>query len=135
VLLVDDDRDIGEVLKFVLEAQGAVVTVALSAAQALEAVTRSVPDVLLSDLAMPGGSGYELMRNIVARQGPKAPPAAALSAYAPGQDLREALAAGFRILLEKPIDPAALVAAVATLAREAVGKNTSPLRVERALVD
>ncbi|HYQ18495.1 MAG TPA: hybrid sensor histidine kinase/response regulator [Polyangiaceae bacterium] len=135
VLLVDDDRDIGEVLKFVLESQGALVSLASSAADALAALNQSRPDVLLSDLAMPGGSGYELMRNIAARQGMNAPPAAALSAYAPGQDLREALAAGFRMLLEKPIDPAVLIASVATLAREANSKLAAPLRVERALVD
>jgi CheY-like chemotaxis protein len=135
VLIVDDDRDIGEVLQFVLEAQGAVVSVALSAKEALASLARSMPDVLLSDLAMPGGSGYELMRNLVAREGPKAPPAAALSAYAPGQDLREALAAGFRMLLEKPIDSETLIRAVTSLAAGASGKPTSPLHVERAIVD
>jgi CheY-like chemotaxis protein len=135
VLIVDDDPDIGEVLQFVLEAQGATVSVALSAAAALRELTRSMPDVLLSDLAMPGGSGYELMRDVIAREGERAPPAAALSAYAPGQDLREALASGFRMLLEKPIAPAALIRAVATLAGEKTGRASNPLRVERALVD
>jgi CheY-like chemotaxis protein len=135
VLIVDDDPDIGEVLQFVLEAQGATVSVALSAAAALAELTRSMPDVLLSDLAMPGGSGYELMRNVIAREGERAPPAAALSAYALGQDSREALACGFRMLLEKPIAPAVLVRAVATLAGEKTGRAAKPLRVERALVD
>jgi CheY-like chemotaxis protein len=65
---------------------------------------------------MPGGSGYDLMRSIVAKEGDAAPPAAALSAYASGQDL-PALACGFRMLLDKPIDPRALIAAVATLAQ------------------
>jgi CheY-like chemotaxis protein/two-component sensor histidine kinase len=135
VLIVDDDRDIGEVLQFVLEAQGAIVSTALSAAEALKSLSRSMPDVLLSDLAMPGGSGYELMRNIVAREGQKAPPAAALSAYAPGQDLREALSAGFRMLLEKPIDSETLIKAVTSLAGNASGDAATRLRVERALVD
>jgi len=135
VLVVDDDPDIGEVLQFVLEAQGAIVSVALSAADALAELTRMMPDVLLSDLAMPGGSGYDLMRNVIARKGELAPPAAALSAYAPGQDLREALACGFRMLLEKPIEPAALITAVATLAGEKTGRAATPLRVESALVD
>ena len=135
VLVVDDDPDIGEVLQFVLEAQGASVTVAHSAADALVELTHSIPDVLLSDLAMPGGSGYDLMRDVIAREGELAPPAAALSAYAPGQDLREALACGFRMLLEKPIAPAALITAVATLAGEKSGTDATPLRVERALVD
>jgi signal transduction histidine kinase/ActR/RegA family two-component response regulator len=116
VLLVDDDRDIGEVLQFVLEGQGAVVTLAASAAEALTAIERSMPNVLLSDIAMPGETGYDLMRKIVAREGDGAPPSAALSAYAPGQDLDEALAAGFRMLLAKPVDSQALITAVAALA-------------------
>ena len=116
VLIVDDDRDICEVLQFVLEAQGAVVTLAASAAEALAALERSLPDVLLSDIAMPGGSGYDLMRKIGVRQGGRTLPAAALSGYAAGQDLQQALASGFRMQLAKPIDPEALIAAVATLA-------------------
>ncbi len=134
VLIVDDDRDIGEVLQFVLESQGAIVSVALSAADALRAIDSSMPDVLLSDLAMPGGSGYELMRSIIARAGTKAPPAAAISAYAPGQSKREALAAGFRMLLKKPIDSETLIRAVTSLAG-GTSKSATGLRVERALID
>ncbi|HEX2876698.1 MAG TPA: ATP-binding protein [Polyangiaceae bacterium] len=135
VLIVDDDRDIGEVLQFVLEAEGALVSVAHSAAEALGLLTGSMPDVLLSDLAMPGGSGYDLMRSIVAREGEKAPPAVALSAYAPGQDLRQALAAGFRMLLEKPIDSGTLIKAVTTLVADGGGKPPISMRVERAIID
>jgi signal transduction histidine kinase/CheY-like chemotaxis protein len=116
VLVVDDDSDIGEVLQFVLEGQGAVVTVAASAAEALAALERSMPNVLLSDIAMPDETGYDLMRKIVASEGDGAPPAAALSAYALEQDLQEALESGFQMLLSKPIDPGALIAAVAALA-------------------
>jgi len=125
VLLVDDDRDICEVLQFVLEGQGAVVTVANSAAEALAAIERSMPNVLLSDLAMPGATGYDLMRKILAREGDDAPPAAALSAYARTQDLQKARASGYQILLEKPIDPDALVAAVASLAGKRSGLEES----------
>jgi CheY-like chemotaxis protein len=89
-----------------------------------------MPDVLLSDIAMPGGSGYELMRNILARQGGRDLPAAALSGYVAGQDLQQALASGFRMQLAKPIDPGALIAAVATLA----GKSgNDPEAVRHAL--
>jgi len=116
VLLVDDDRDIREVLQFVLEGQGARVTVAASAAAALLELDRSMPHVLLSDIAMPGATGHDLMRNILAREGADAPPAAALSAYARAQDRRQATASGFRMLLEKPVDPVALIAAVVALA-------------------
>jgi signal transduction histidine kinase/ActR/RegA family two-component response regulator len=129
VLLVDDDRDICEVLQFVLEGQGAVVTVANSAAEALAALERSMPNVLLSDIAMPGATGYDLMRKIVDRKGDDAPPAAALSAYARKQDLQKARASGYQMLLEKPIDNDALIAAVASLA----GKKHGPEDPERRL--
>jgi CheY-like chemotaxis protein len=130
VLLVDDDRDICEVLQVVLEGQGAVVTLASSAVEALAALELSMPNVLLSDIAMPGESGYDLMRKIVAREGDGAPPAAALSAQALGRDLKQALASGFRMLLAKPIDSDALIAAVATLAGRLSGKDPLRLRVE-----
>ena len=99
-----------------LENHGAVVTAVTSAAEALSALEGSMPDVLLSDIAMPGASGYDLMREIVARKGAEAPPAAALSAYLPAHDVDEARASGFRLMLAKPVDPDALINAVATLA-------------------
>jgi CheY-like chemotaxis protein len=130
VLLVDDDRDICEVLQVVLERQGAVVTVAASAVEALAALERSMPNVLLSDLAMPGETGYDLMRKVVAREGDRAPPAAALSAQARGRDLEQALASGFLMLLAKPIDPKTLIAAVAALAGRRSGNQPARRFVE-----
>jgi signal transduction histidine kinase/ActR/RegA family two-component response regulator len=130
VLLVDDDKDICEVLQFVLESQGALVSIAASAAAALAALEGSMPNVLLSDIAMPGETGHELMRQVVARKGSDAPPAAALSAFARGQDLREALASGFQMLLAKPIDPAALISAVRDLA---LAKTNAPDPVHTGL--
>ena len=126
VLLVDDDQDICEVLQFVLEKQGAVVSVAASAAEALAALERWMPNVLLSDIAMPGGTGYDLMRAIVARKGNRTPPAAALTAHAHGQDLREAVASGFQMLLTKPIDPEMLINAVRDLARVGAARGSDP---------
>jgi signal transduction histidine kinase/ActR/RegA family two-component response regulator len=117
VLVVDDDKDMSELLQFVLESHGAAVTVAGSAAEALAALECSMPHVLLSDIAMPNETGYELMRKIVARAGRRAPPAAALSAYSQGHDVERALAAGFRMQLDKPVDPETLIAAVVALAR------------------
>lgn len=131
VLLVDDDRDICEVLQFVLEGQGAVVTVATSAAAALLALDRSRPHVLLSDIAMPGETGHDLMREILAREGAGAPPAAALSAYARAQDRQMATASGFQMLLEKPVDQVALIAAVAVLAEAPIRVTPAPLAGQR----
>jgi CheY-like chemotaxis protein len=83
-----------------------------------------MPDVLLSDVAMPGESGYDLMRKIAAREGRDAPPAAALSSYAKETDREQAVAAGFRTLLAKPIEPEALIALVADLAGRKLTKSS-----------
>ena len=114
VLLVDDDSDIRDAFQLVLEHYGAVVTAVGSVAAALTAFEGSRPDVLLSDLSMPGESGYDLMRQVAARD--PTMPAAALTAFGAIADRESALAVGFRIQLDKPIDVADLVATVAELA-------------------
>ena len=78
---------------------------------------------------MPGATGYDLMRKILDREGDDAPPAAALSAYARTQDLQKARASGYQMLLEKPIDPDALIAAVASLAGKRGGLEESKGRL------
>jgi signal transduction histidine kinase/CheY-like chemotaxis protein len=118
VLIVDDDPDTVEVVRQVLESAGAQVTAAASAGEALAALSARPPDVLLSDLGMPGEDGYALIRKIrsldPARGGRV--PAAALTAYAQAEDRRQALLAGFQVYLPKPVEPAELTAAVARLA-------------------
>ena len=113
VLLVDDDAGIREAFQLVLERSGALVLAAASAGAAFAALESFRPDVLLSDLAMPGESGYHLMER-VARCG-AVPPAAALTAHVTEEGREEALRAGFRLYLGKPLDANALVAAVAQL--------------------
>jgi CheY-like chemotaxis protein len=130
VLIVDDDRDMCDALQYLLESYGAEVRTATSAAEALAALERSRPDVLLSDVVMPGESGYDLMREIAAREGRDAPPAAALSSYAKEADREQAVAAGFRTLLAKPIEPEALVAVVAGLAGQRLTKISRAVRTE-----
>jgi CheY-like chemotaxis protein len=112
-----------DALQFVLEYYGAKVTFATSVAEALAALERSTPDVLLSDLSMPGESGYDLMLQIAVLKGGTAPPAAALTAYSRDEDRERALAAGFRMHLAKPIAPDALVSAVALLAGRPLAKD------------
>jgi CheY-like chemotaxis protein len=116
ILVVDDDPDMCNALEYLLGSYGAEVSAATSAAEALTAFESSRPDVLLSDVAMDGESGFDLMRKVIAREGRDAPPAAAISAYFSGKDHAQALAAGFRALLPKPIEPGTLVALVADLA-------------------
>jgi PAS domain S-box-containing protein len=121
VLVVDDDHDTLEVVKQLLEHAGADVTAAASADEALAAVARAIPDVIVSDIGMPGQDGYELIRRLrgLAKDRGGAIPAAALTAFTQSDHRQQALAAGFQLYLAKPIEPDELTAAVAKLAGRA----------------
>jgi signal transduction histidine kinase len=119
VLVVDDDTDARSLAAFVLERCGARVLIARSAAEALALLRHHQPDVLLADIEMPHKDGLQLMREVRALPAAEGgdTPAAAVTAYASAQDRARALDAGFQVHLVKPIDPDALAAAVARLAR------------------
>jgi signal transduction histidine kinase/CheY-like chemotaxis protein len=118
VMLVDDDPVALNVAQQTLEQYGALVVTASSAREARERFAREVPDVLVSDLMMPGEDGLDLIREIRAldSQHGGRTPAAALSGLARGEDRRRAFAAGYQIHVAKPIDPSELAAAVEELA-------------------
>jgi signal transduction histidine kinase/ActR/RegA family two-component response regulator len=109
VLAVDDETDTLELVTSILRGHGATVTPVASARAALDAFRRNPPDLLLSDLGMPGEDGYWLLREIQAD--PRLPdvPLVALTAYARPEDRRRALAAGFRGYIAKPVEPDELV--------------------------
>jgi PAS domain S-box-containing protein len=121
VLVVDDDADARELLCHVLGAQGAIVETAESANGGLDALRSFRPDVLVSDIAMPGEDGYSLVRRVraltLAEGG--GVPSIALSAFSRDEDRVSALAAGFSMHIAKPVNPAALTTAVARLAADA----------------
>jgi PAS domain S-box-containing protein len=119
VLVVDDDDDAREMLASILEDSGCQVTRALDVASALRCMAAEVPDVLLSDVAMPGEDGYDLIRQVrlLPREAGGDVPAAAITAYARSEDRRRLLNSGFSIHLPKPIDPAEVIAVVTTLTR------------------
>ena len=118
VLVVDDDPDALGLVREILESAGARVRTATSARDAIESIEQDAPDVLVSDLGMPGMDGYEMIQRIRRMEGPaKDLPAAALTAYARSEDRAKALRLGFEMHLAKPIDPSELIAAVASLAR------------------
>ena len=119
VLVVEDDAESRSLLESMLARLGAEVEVAASAAEALAAVERRTPDVLLSDIEMPGEDGYSLIRRIRALPSPDGSrlPAAALTAYARTEDRIAALSAGFQFHLAKPVAASELAAVVASLAR------------------
>ncbi|KYF92323.1 two-component hybrid sensor and regulator [Sorangium cellulosum] len=118
VLLVDDEPDAREMIAFLLEGAGAQVTTAGSMGEAMGVLERLRPDVLVSDIGMPGESGYTLIRQVRAagRAEIRGIPAVALTAYARIEDQRRALSAGFQKHVAKPIDPAGLVKVVVELA-------------------
>ena len=117
VLVVDDEHDAREMLAAMLETAGAAVTVVASADEALDALVKQPPDVLLSDLAMPQRNGYDLMREARQRGLTAGVAAIALSAQARPEDRQRALAAGFDSHVAKPVAPEAIVAEITRLTR------------------
>ena len=119
ILVVDDEPDTRELLKQGLEYCGANVTVAGSANEAVDSLLVSVPDILISDVGMPGVDGYDLIRQIRElppdRGGKVA--AIALTAYTRVEDRLQALRAGYDMHVPKPVELAELVAVAATVAR------------------
>jgi len=118
VLVVDDHEDARDLMCAVLGRCGAKVVAVDSAAAALEALDRSRPDVILSDLEMPGEDGYSLIRKVRARSSERGGtiPAAALTAYARTEDRLHTLRAGFHRHVPKPVPPDQLAEIVASLA-------------------
>jgi PAS domain S-box-containing protein len=125
VLVIDDEADSREFVAFVLEQAGASVTVASTASEGFLSLTQSPLDILLSDIGMPDMDGYMLMQQLRAlppEQGGQVK-AIALTAYAGDFNQQQALQAGFQRHIAKPIEPLALVEAIATLiqSKEAPG--------------
>jgi signal transduction histidine kinase/ActR/RegA family two-component response regulator len=118
LLIVDDEADAREVMRFMLERGGAQVRIADSAAQALDAIREERPDLLISDIGMPVEDGYVLVRRLRAMEEGlgRRLPAIALTAYASEEDTRRAFTAGFDAHLSKPVDPARLIDIAAGLA-------------------
>src|SRR5262249_29086579 len=119
VVVVDDEDDTRVLMRALLERCGAAVTAVGSAREALAVLEVVQPDVLVSDIAMPGDDGYALIRRLRARPrgGGGGVPAIALRAYARREDEMRAVEAGYQMHVVKPVDPGALAHAIARLAR------------------
>ncbi|MDZ8028810.1 MAG: PAS domain-containing protein [Nostoc sp. DedQUE11] len=120
ILIVDDDADTREFVSFLLQQNGAAIAVAASATEALVAIAQNVPDLLISDLAMPEIDGYGLMKQIRAMpkdQGGEIP-AIALTAYVGESDRNRVLAAGFEKHVAKPVQPVELLTSIADLLKQ-----------------
>nr|MCU0685455.1 PAS domain-containing protein [Polyangiaceae bacterium] len=120
LLVVDDEKDTRELLIFLLEASGATVRQAASAEEGRLRLAEEVPDVLISDIGMPGEDGHSFLASV--RRLPPARggqvPAVALTAYAHADDRTRALHAGFSHHVAKPVETAELIAVIASLVRQ-----------------
>src|SRR6267143_1967146 len=117
LLVVEDEPDARELLSMILQEAGAEVAAAGSASEALAAFERLRPDVLGSDIGLPDGDGYSLIRTVRLLEGDCGTrcPAVALTAFARAEDRSQALDCGFQAHLHKPIEPSDLTALIARL--------------------
>jgi PAS domain S-box-containing protein len=117
VLIVDDEPDARALLKRLLEDCNAVVAIAASVDEAMKQIQVERPDVIVSDIGMPGEDGYGLIRRLRALTPELGGniPAMALTAYARAEDRVKAVLAGFQHHVSKPVEPAELIAMVASL--------------------
>jgi CheY-like chemotaxis protein len=119
VLVVEDEIDTRELIATVLAKCGAKVRTCGTAAEALEQFREWSPDLLVSDIGLPGEDGYSLIKKVRTLNEHRGQvPALALTAYASLEDRARVLAAGFQMHLAKPVDPEELVAIVADLVGE-----------------
>ena len=118
VLIVDDQPDTLEMLTLILNQCGANVLAARSTAEGIRLLKEQRPDVLVSDIEMPGEDGYELIKQVRALEAQHGgqTPAVALTAYARTEDRIRALSSGFQIHVPKPVEPVELAMVIANLA-------------------
>jgi CheY-like chemotaxis protein len=118
VLVVDDNDDARTMLATILEAHGAIVFTAASVAEARARLAEGLPGVLVTDLAMPGEDGFELLEycRFHAETRFQTLPIVALTAYGGQQAADRVLAAGFDAYLVKPVEPAEVGRVVRDLA-------------------
>ena len=115
VLIVDDESDARSLMSRLLGDCEAEVLTAASAQEAFLLLENQKPDVLVSDIGMPGTDGYQLIREVRARLGSRIP-ALALTAFARSEDRMRAMRAGYQVHISKPIEPQELIVTVASLA-------------------
>ena len=117
VLVVDDDKDTLELLTAALKQRSASVTAVSSAAAAMDSIRASKPHVLISDIAMPGEDGYDLIKKVIALELAPKISAIAITAYAKEEDRERALSAGYQRYLSKPVELGEFILAVAEAAQ------------------
>jgi CheY-like chemotaxis protein len=118
ILVVEDDDDTRDLLKVLLQTQGALVTATASVMDALQSYDQSRPDVIVADIGMPDYNGYTLIGRVRARDREKGKivPAIALTAFTTAIDRDTVLSAGFQVHMPKPFEPNRLISVIADLA-------------------
>ena len=104
VLVVEDSPDTLLLLSTIFRREGAVVSTASSAAEALNRAVSNRPHIIISDIGMPDVDGYQLLEQLRLLPGLSGVPAIAVSGYASEEDRERALAVGYLALVPKPID-------------------------------
>lgn len=117
LLIVEDDDDARELLVIALAEEGANVASARSADEALSKLELACPDVLLSDIGLPGTDGFELIRRVRERYPPETLPAIAFTAYSQSEHRDLARKAGFQAHVAKPTTPAEVIRLISEVAR------------------
>jgi len=126
VLVVEDQPDGRELVSRIITERGGRVSTAVSAAEAIAQFTEEPPDLVISDIAMPEMNGYELLTRLRALEEGRRVPAIALTPYARAEDRTRSLLAGYQGHVPKPIDPAELLATVASLLQLAERPDDAP---------
>ena len=104
VLIVEDSPDTLLLLSTIFRREGATVTTASSAEEALHRAGMKRPHIIVSDIGMPETDGYQLLEQLRILPGLAEVPAIAISGYASEEDRQKALAVGYQALVPKPID-------------------------------
>jgi len=123
VLLVEDHPDSAEVLSAILAGWGYRVTACGSVSAAIDAARRAPPDLVLSDLGLPGRDGFELAAEFAGDRRLAAIPLVAITSFVSPATRRSAARAGFVEVLDKPLDPDRLQQLLATLLGPASGRR------------
>jgi DNA-binding response OmpR family regulator len=110
VLVVDDDQDTRDLLRYFLQSHGATATLTDNVTEALELVSKDHPDVVVSDISMPDYNGYALVAAI--RKQGAAMPIVALTAFTSERDREMALSSGFTDYIAKPFEPEELISTI-----------------------
>ncbi|MDB5107381.1 MAG: two-component hybrid sensor and regulator, partial [Candidatus Binatus sp.] len=117
ILIVEDEPDAREIVAAILSHAGAEVATAATAQEAIDLIDQRPPDVLVSDIGMPGEDGYQLMRKVRSRSAEQGGqiPAIALTALARAEDRMKVLSAGYQMHVPKPVEPIELATVIASL--------------------